>query len=45
MPLRQGARNEDRTGHALVLQHLAAEGPGAIGEHLVGAGFDHSTAA
>jgi GMP synthase-like glutamine amidotransferase len=40
MPLRQGARKKDRTGRALVLQHLAAEGPGAIGEHLVGAGFD-----
>jgi len=27
------------TGRALVLQHLAAEGPGTIGDHLTGAGM------
>jgi GMP synthase-like glutamine amidotransferase len=30
---------EITTGRALVLQHLAAEGPGAIGQHLVAAGM------
>ena len=31
-----------RDGRVLVLQHLAAEGPGAIGDHLARAGFDQS---
>ena len=30
---------DGRTGRALVLQHLAAEGPGAIGNHLAAAGM------
>jgi GMP synthase-like glutamine amidotransferase len=30
---------ENETGRALVLQHLAAEGPGTIGDHLMAAGM------
>ena len=30
---------ENGSGRALVLQHLAAEGPGAIGDHLMAAGM------